>query len=292
LTVLFSAWWKGRKPLERQPPGIELTTDFGSKWPLTMFGRIDPPQERRRVHLGEGPDTLSLVALGRKPEVRGGVLQFGEVSAAAAGRVVMDVDVEGEGLSLSADIDTQPPARGPLTPFRELFIGPPAVPKSALLLLGEPGRYVALLVTGDNEAPVLEWALGNARRGLMSSPARLVGPGPHRLEIHIDPYRGELHAYVGSRENRRLVGDPLSLGRGWRRLFGKMPQAALGCLDGACRFDRIQFEVEQAPAPQPPPPPPTVAVETPAPSTPKRSGNTSKPSVSPTPSKRPANRKR
>ncbi|MHB8873937.1 MAG: serine/threonine-protein kinase [Myxococcaceae bacterium] len=263
LLVLGAAALRARSKPARQSPGIELTTESGQSWPLTSPGRIDPPQEKRRLGLGEGPDTVSVVAHGRKPTLKDGAIGFAPPDGdAVVGRAMLDADLEGTGLSFSARGEITPPVTGALSGVSNVLLGAPADPRGALVLLGEPGRYVALVASGGGAPPVLEWALGSDRRGTMSSPAS-AKKGPSRLEISIDPKKGELAAYVGEGQDRRLVGDPMQLGPHWRRLFGEMPKAAVGCLDGACRFTSVQLVVERelppAPPPVPPEPPPAKA---------------------------------
>ncbi|MBI3185447.1 MAG: serine/threonine protein kinase [Myxococcales bacterium] len=254
LGVLLGAFLRSRKQ-ELPTSGAELASITGSTWPLTAEGRVDPSGqlERRRVLLGDGPDTLSVVAHGRKPSLVGGAIAFGPVErSASAGRALLDADVDGVGLSLSAEAKTSAPAAGMFSSLRSFFFGPPKEAKSALLLVGEPGRYVALSVGAGDSPPTVEWALGSERRGMMSSAINL-GRGPVRLELLFDEKRGELSAFVGAEQDRRLVGDPLDLGPGWKKLFGQMPKGAVGCLEGSCRFEKVRLVVD---LPKPPPPPP------------------------------------
>jgi hypothetical protein len=261
---------------------------------MTSPGRIDPPQERRLLGLGEGPDTVSVVAVGRQPSLKDGAIQFAAPQdEAQVGRAVLDADLDGTGLKFLARTETTPPEPGVLAPLRHWVMGAPADARSALVLLGDPGRYVALVLSGNGAPPLLEWALGSNRRGSMSSPA-ISRKGATRLEISIDPKLGALSAWTGEGQDRRLVGDALHLGPGWRSLFGRMPKAAVGCLDGGCRFTAIQLLVEREPPPPPPPPvpepvvappPAPVAVARPPPSQPpsKKSPAASKPKPVPQP---------
>jgi serine/threonine protein kinase len=258
--VLITSMARDRQQSSRKDPGIELTTDYGSKWPLTTTGRVDPPQHKRRVVLGEGPDTVSVVAWGRQPVVKDGQISFSPPeSDSPVGRAVLDVDFDGEGISFVSEVETLSPPKSRWARFKALLVGAPPQARSALLLVGEPGRYVALIVTGDDSPPVLEWALGNDRRGTMSSPTFLKR-GANRLELNIDDKTGDLRAFVGAKGDRRLVGDPISLGPGWKKLFIRSPRAAVGCLDGACLFSQVAYLVET----QPPPPPPVISIENPS----------------------------
>jgi hypothetical protein len=278
--VLVAAALRARARPARPSPGQELMTESRERWPMTSPGRIDPPQDKRRLSLGDGPDTVSVVAQGRKPTLKDGVLTFGAPEGEAlVGRATLDADLEGTGLSFTARVETSQPLQGTLAPVRNLLLGPAAESRSALVLLGEPGRYVALVVSASGGPPVFEWALGSEKRGTMSSPS-LPKTGPTKLEVFIDSKRGELSAWVGEGQDRRLIGDPMHLGPGWRRLFGEMPKAAVGCLDGECRFSAVHLTVEREPAPPPPPPasPPEVA---PVPDPPSKLGTRKPPAVEP-----------
>ncbi len=251
IAVLAANALTGRPP-PRASTGVELTTEFGSKWPLTGTGRVDPPQSQRRLSLGEGPDTVSIVAQGRKPKV-GSAIAFGPPDVdAAAGRATFDVSFEGDDLSLVADVEAAPAPPGLFGTLRQLFSRQRPTPRAALLLLGEPGRYVALVLTPGDE-PMLEWALGSEKRGTMVGAIRPKS-GPVRLELSIDGKKGQLFAHVGARQDQRLLGDPLEVGREWARLFGEPPKAAVGCIDGLCTFSKVQFEVASEPPPAPSPP--------------------------------------
>ena len=74
-----------------------------------------------------------------------------------------------------------------------------------------------------------------------------------RLELSIDA-DGELRAYAGSGKDRRLIGEPMALGSHWRKSFGEMPISTLGCIEDACRFRNIRYEVEREPKVIPPVP--------------------------------------
>lgn len=234
-------------------PGVELTTDFGAKWPLTATGRLDERPLHKRLGIGDGPDAISVVALGRKPDIAGSSVRFPPAKEGArGGRAVLDADIDGIAVALSADAHTPPRQIGRLTPLRDALFGKPPPGRSALLLVGDPGRYVALVVSEDGGPPLVEWALGSERRGSMYGGAGLP-PGPLRLELAINADTGELSAFVGAMRDRRLIGDPIGLGSEWKSLFGRTPKGALGCLDGVCEFSGIDYVVLQPPPPPPPP---------------------------------------
>ncbi len=290
--VVGATMVRARNRTARPSPGLELVTDTGQRWPLTSPGRLDSPEEeRRRLSLGDGPDTVSVVAHGRKPLVQNGAIYFPPPGDdAAVGRALLDADLEGTGLSFRAHAQVTAPPSGTFAAAQALFLGPPADSRSALVLSGEPGRYVALVVSASGAPPLLEWALGSERRGTMSSPS---GPdsGDRLLELSIDAKTGELSAWVGDGGDRRLVGNSMSLGPGWQKLFGEMPKGAVGCLDGACRFTSVEWVAVHPPRP-PPPPDATLALPDPAPpkavaavKTPP--GTTPRPGVTPAPAPAP-----
>ncbi len=276
VAVLAAAMLRDRTAAKRQPAGIELTTDFGNKSPMTPPGRID--RASRHLTLGEGPDTVPLVAMGRKPVVEKDTIGYPVDDDLATGRTIIDTDMSVDGLAFSARVETQQIRHGAMEPVRKLFFGPRADARSALLLVGEPGRYVALVVSGAGAEPSLEWALGGSKRGAMTAPLP-AGLSATHLELRIDPVTGDLSALVGEGRDQRPLGEKLVLGKDWKTLFGEPPRPAVGCLEGTCAFRNVVVEgltmpsvvvpmqvlVEEAPAPTPPIPPRPAARPTPTP---------------------------
>lgn len=253
LTIIGAVFLRKRADGKRVASGVELMTDFGAKFPLTSPGRVD--KKTREVTFGDGPDTVGLMALGRKPEVKGGVIDFGEVDDEATGRVVIDADVMGSGVDFSAMVDTQETPPGRLEPLWELFRGRRPDARSALMLLGEHGRYVALVVSGGNSEPTLEWALGPDKRGFMQAPLPVKRVG-QRLALRMDPETGELFAVSGEGRDARVLGDGLWLGPYWRQLLGDSPRLAVGCLEGRCVFRQVLVQGLDLPSGLSPPPMP------------------------------------
>jgi hypothetical protein len=255
LAVITVAYVRSGIREKRQPAGLELMTDFGAKYPMTQAGRVD--HDTRSVTLGDGPDIVSIVALGRKPKLQQGDIVYGPPEDLPSGRTVVDVNIEGEGLVFSANVETQAMKRSKLEPLLEIFRGPRPDARSALMLVGEPGRYVALILSGTGDEPRLEWALGTEHRGVTIGEMS-VAPGPQRLELRIDPQTGNLSALIGKDKDQRLLaGNFLSLGAHWKDAFGEPPRAAMGCLEGTCGFHNVQVRGLRL-APPPVPPPPTV----------------------------------
>ncbi len=239
LAVIGTTMLRGRTAANRLPAGIELTTDSGISVPLNTPGRLD--RLAHRVTLGEGPDTISMMALGRKPKLEKGSILYVDDDDLPTGRTVIDAAVSVDGLAFSADVQTQPMSRGPFEGVRKLFFGPRADSRSALLLVGEAGRYVALVVSGTGAEPSLEWMLGGNKRGAMTAPLPAGLLATH-LELRVDPTTGDLSALVGTGRDQRPLGEKLVLGKGWKTLFGEPLRAAVGCLEGSCAFRDVLIE--------------------------------------------------
>jgi hypothetical protein len=256
-TVVTVAFVRTGARERRQPAGLELSTDFGAKFPMTQAGRED--KASRSLTLGDGPDEISVVALGRKPRLQQGDIVYGPPEDAPAGRTVIDTNIEGDGLVFSAKVDTQAAKRARLEPLLEIFRGPRPDARSAIMLVGDPGRYVALIISGTGDEPRLEWALGTEHRGSMTAPMSM-SPGTQMVALKVDPVTGALAAFIGKDKDQRLLaGNVLLLGPKWKQEFGETLRAALGCLEGTCAFHSVQVQGLKAPAPPAPPPTPPVA---------------------------------
>ncbi|MCC6336494.1 MAG: serine/threonine protein kinase [Myxococcales bacterium] len=219
--------------------GVELMTDFGQKAPLSTPGRLD--KDTRQVTLGDGPDVVSVMALGRTPELARGAIVYGEPEGATVGRAVVDAELIGDGLEVSALVDTEPIQPSALEPLWALFRGPRPDARSALMLLGDHGRYVALVVSGSGDEPTLEWSLGPDKRGVITAPLPTKTEGL-RLALRIDPETGELFGVVGAERDARVLGTGVWLGPNWRQLLSETPRFAVGCLDGTCAFKQLRLQ--------------------------------------------------
>jgi len=258
IAVVSVALLRDKVKSAQLPAGIELTTDTGGKWPFTTPGRID--RATQTLTLGDGPDTVPIQAIGRKAQVEKANIVFPNPTDGRAGRAVLDVELVGDGLMFTADVQTQESPRSWFDPIRALFLGPRPNARSALMLVGEPGRYVALVVPADGQPPALEWALGSDKRGTLSAPM----PAGGSQVLKIDPATGELAALIGKgRDQRPLGGDSVTLGPQWRKLFGEAPRAAVGCLEGVCRFSDLEERTLALPPPPEPKPVDVAAVEEP-----------------------------
>lgn len=250
LIIIGAAFLRSHAETKRLASGVELMTDFGAKFPLTTLGRFD--KSLRQVTLGDGPDTVGLMALGRRPQIENGVVDFGQPDdETRIGRVIIDTDVLGTGIDFSALVDTQETTPGRLEPLWEVFRGHRPLARSALMILGSNGRYIALVVSGGESEPTLEWALGPDKRGFMQAPLPIKARG-QRLALRIDPQTGELLGISGEGRDARVLGDGLKLGADWRTLLGDAPRLAIGCLEGRCAFRQISAQGLEVPEPLPP----------------------------------------
>ena len=254
LVIIAAVFARARASHARVSSGVELTTDFGVKTPLTTPGRVD--RAARVVSLGEGPDMVGITALGRKPRVDHGALVYDVADGTRAGRAVIDAEVSGSGLEFSvlADTETVPPSK--LEPLLALFRGERPEARGALMVVGAHGRYVALVISGSGSEPILEWALGPEKNGTMRAPLPTVAKG-QRLGLRIDPDVGQLFAIVGSGRDARVLGEGLWLGPDWRQLLGDSPRMAVGCLEGRCTFRQLLAAGLELPDGLSPPPLPS-----------------------------------
>jgi hypothetical protein len=132
-----------------------------------------------------------------------------------------------------------------------------------MMLVGRPGRYVALIHHGDGAPLSVEWSLGE-RRGTMIGP--IASPeGQAQLELSVDA-EGVLQAFVGTGSDRRRIAEPLPLGPQWQEHFGEPPKPVFGCIEGTCQATGLRYHVRRAPPPPAPPPaaPPPAAPPQPA----------------------------
>ncbi len=256
--IVTTVFVRARLEHRRQPAGIELMRDDGAQQPSTTAGRVD--RETRTLTLGEGPDTVTVLARGRSVTLEKGDIVFPPPEDEATGRALVDVQVDGEGLRLSAIVDTEAGEPSRLEPLLALFRGPRPEARSALMLLGTGGRYVALIISGTGGQPELEWNLGPDKQGLMRAPLPTKTKG-QLLQLHLDPLTSELIAIIGEGRDARVLGEGLRLGTKWKEEFSESPRAGVGCLDGACAFHQLVFEGRAFTTTLTPPPPPSLEVD-------------------------------
>jgi serine/threonine protein kinase len=252
--VLGVSWVRSRyHPPPRPSPGTALTApDLRLETATTSPGRIADTSTVRRMVLGEGPDAIPLIAWGRVPGLEGRTVRFPALSEdVSVGRLNLDlVDRDGISAQLIADVTASAPPSSFWAGIREQLLGVSREPQSALVLLGSPWRYVAVIVSGAGEPVAFEWALGE-RRGTMLGPPSPPGGAAH-VKLEVDR-AGQLQAFVGTDIDQRPVGEPLYLGTDWRNSFGAPPTPALGCIDGECTFRQVGYEIGREPPDLPEP---------------------------------------
>lgn len=256
--IVTTVFLRARLVTTREPAGIVLMRDDGAQQATTTAGRVD--RQTHTLTLGEGPDTVTVLARGRAVTLEHGDILFPEPEDFATGRALVDAQVDGEGLRLSATVDTEAGAPSRLEPLWALFRGPRPEARSALMLLGTGGRYVALVISGTGGHPELEWNLGPDKQGHMSAPL----PTKTReqlLQLHLDPLTSELIAIIGEGRDARVLGEGLRLGTDWKKEFSESPRAGVGCLDGTCAFRQLAFEGRALTTTLTPPPSPPLEVD-------------------------------
>jgi predicted Ser/Thr protein kinase len=254
LGVLGVAWLRTTDRRVPVLPGAALTADLGPPSVQHLAGRLDTGGTLRKVAVGEGPDSLSMLVAGRPLDSASKTLVFTPVEGQSrVGLARVDVmGLEGDTLRFTARVSAEGPQPTLLARARAVLYGTPPDPEAALVLLGSTGRYVALVYNGAGAPLRLEWALGE-RRGTMlwlASPA-----GPTDLELEVDP-EGVLVASVGRGSDKRPIAEPLHLGPDWHKDFGEkqpgeVPTAAFGCIEGTCRADNLVYQVKRVPPPPP-----------------------------------------
>jgi len=253
LIVLAVSAIRAKSPRSIQKmAGEQIVAEFIPRGVATADGRRDGSELRRSVTIGEGLDRISVLAYGRALQFDQGTLQFTLApKESAVGRAVPDLtDIDGRAVRAAADVEIEVQAGSPWARAKRFVLGE-THPRAALLLVGTPGRYAAVVLSGRGDPVSFEWAL-DERRGLTLGSFSAPNDGM-RLELSIDA-EGELRAYAGGGKDRRLIGEPIALGSHWRKSFGDMPISTLGCIDGGCRFRSIRYEVEREPKVTPPVP--------------------------------------
>jgi eukaryotic-like serine/threonine-protein kinase len=231
-------------------PGTALNADLGTPQALKLEGRLGSADgEPRKVSLGDGLDKPSVLVSGRPLELQDRTLVFPAVEGQS--RVgLMQVDVpgmRGDTARLSARVSARSPEAGTLTKLKTVVYGPLPDPEAALLLMGSPGRYVALVYNGAGAPLRLEWNLGEKQGTMLGPDSPDSAESSVELELTVDE-EGVLVAWVGTKGDKRPIVEPLHLGTGWQeKRFGKAPLAAFGCIEGECRADNFVYTVKPLP---------------------------------------------
>ena len=208
---------------------------------LDAKGRLEIPANGRRIELGSGTTTLPLLARGRPLTQRSNALVF--EGTAGAGRASPEVaDLSGDSLTYSAVV-TAPEAPEP-GPILELLLGAREAGRGGLLLLGDQGTYLALLVSAHRGPAILEWRLGERQGLLVGRSPTTDSPAVLQLSVSAD---GMLEALVEQDGGHALLKEELPLGAGWKTLFGAPPKPAMGCINAGCEFRSVRYEIRRTP---------------------------------------------
>jgi len=261
LGFLGMGWLRSRSPPKVVSLAAALAPELEPEATATFTARVSQGEDGRRVHLGAGPDRLSVMVAGRTVTESGGHLTFAPPSSkGTVGRALIDLtDQDGDQVDLEAQVSAAPAKLGAWGRLRAWALGHHSRPRTALILQGTPGRYAAVILDGNGPAR-LTWAFGE-RRGEMTGPTTT---GRTKVELEVDR-DGELRAFLSSGPDRRQLAEPISLGKGWRKFFGKAPTPEIACLEGACEVSGLQYVLHRDPPPAPPadPPPEVAKVVTP-----------------------------
>ena len=254
-----------RNSLPKPPPELPAAV-FSTELPAldreAVPARVENLGLKHAVWIGSGPDQLTSLPEGRPLEVptTDGVATLRvrtNFPDHPVGRVAIDVvEVDGQAARLDADVDVQPPHVDLRARWRKLVFGEAPSSRVALTLLGSPGRHATVMIGPPGTPVALEWVFGE-RRGVMLGPPSPPDASHLGLEVDLD---GDLRAFVGKGADRRPVGEPVSLGKDWRKIFGRLPTPQLDCAEGDCEFSKVVYELEKEPPPPQPPPPPVAVV--------------------------------
>ncbi|HEY3448275.1 MAG TPA: serine/threonine-protein kinase [Myxococcales bacterium] len=240
-----------RAPRERMLLASEAAQELPAMGGGKATGRVDTQAaERTLALLPNLPPEIAVAASGRIATVSSDSIAFTNADVSDAGRATIPLAWnDGENVQISALLS--PPRAAPqlwATTLRRWILGEAPEPRSALMLQGDPGRYVALVATTQNT--FLEWSLGS-RRGVTMGP---VLPAPEtRVEITIGR-DGTLRAGLGPEKRAQPLGEQVRLGMEWRSALGGTPQPAVACIEASCEFRQLAFEVRLQPPVEPPPP--------------------------------------
>ena len=255
LTVLGLAWARQHwKPAPPMPTGAALTQpDLRVEATFTSPGRIADTSNARRVVVGEGLDTIPIIAYGRPVTLQGRTLHFDAPRELEAdvGRAQLDiVDKDGIAALFTAEVIVAPRSLGTWQMLWDTVLGRNRNPQAALVLLGTPGRYVAAILSGDGSPVTFEWALGERRGTMLGPPSPPDGRASMRLLVD---RAGQLTAFFGTDGEQTPIGAPLYLGTDWKRNFGAPPAPQLGCVDAQCSFRQVGYEIGREPPDVPEP---------------------------------------
>ncbi|HYO53197.1 serine/threonine-protein kinase [Archangium sp.] len=230
-------------------PGAALTADLGPPSVQRLAGRLTSAEgEPRKVTLGEGPDKPSLLVAGRPLTLDDRKLVFPAVEGQSrTGLMRVDLPgLKGDTARLVARVNATSPEPTFATRAQAVLYGPPPDAEVALMLMSGPDRrrYVALVYNAAGAPLRLEWSLGE-KQGTMLGPESPMGPV--ELELAVDE-EGVLVAWLGNKDNKRPILEPLHLGPTWQEMrFGDAPFPAIGCIEGVCQIENFSYQVKPLP---------------------------------------------
>jgi hypothetical protein len=288
IAVLIVEWLRITERRVQLAPGESLSADLGPPSARPLSGRVSTGGTVRTVTLGDGPDPIALLVSGRAIDPSSKGIFFPPVEGQSrVGLAQVDVTgLEGNTARLSAKATVEGPELTLEWRARAILKDLPPDPGAALMLQGTTGRYVTLVHNGMGEPLRLEWALGERRGTMLGQPAPKSAVD---LELEVNE-EGVLTASIGRGPDKRTIAEPLHLGEDWGTLFGKMPKAAFGCIEGTCRAENLTYQVKRVTPPAPPAQTAAVREQAPAPkavaSAPARPAPPK--TAAPAPAKRPA----
>ncbi|NBD07637.1 MULTISPECIES: serine/threonine-protein kinase [Corallococcus] len=259
LGVLGVAWHRSGQVHTQVMPGAAIMGKLGADAPRNGPGRLeDVTPDKRRVTMGEGPDSPQFLVAGRRLSFENKALVFPPRDDWAGseddrsqsenktnlrvGRARVDVmGLVGGVARLSARVRAEAPPPTWVRRLKEVLEGPPPDPVAAILLTGREGRFVALVHHGAGAPLALEWALGERRGTMLGLPSPA---GEARLELFVTE-DGVMQAFVGQGKDQRPIAEPLDLGPDWQGQFGEPPAPAVGCIEGTCSFEGFTYTVDR-----------------------------------------------
>ncbi|MFB1479480.1 serine/threonine-protein kinase [Corallococcus sp. RDP092CA] len=247
----------GRVHVTLPLPGKTIMAERSEFKTLNGPGRVeDVTPDKRRVTMGEGPDSPQVVKVGRELAFENKAIVFPPLDdqETRVGRARVDVvGLVGGVARLTARVRAEAPPATWQRRLKELWNGPPPEPVASLGLMGRDGRYVTIVHPGAGAPLSLEWSLGE-RSGAMLG---LDAPEDEvRLELFVTE-DGVMQAFVGQGKDQRAIAEPLNLGPDWQAQFGEPPAPTVGCIEGTCAIEGLTYAVDR---PQPLPEPPAASV--------------------------------